>query len=145
MDFGRRLAKMRVDAGYTQESLAHASGLSQSAISQLESGVRSPTYKTIRQIARALNLPTAHLVGDKLERLAPRESAVLRRYRSLSEPARLEFERLIGLFHDEHAARERRPASRKVPSGGARGLTGITGPMHHDAGASGRLRVRAQD
>ena len=86
MDFGRRLAKIRADAGYTQGFLAHASGLSQSAISQLESGIRSPTYRTIRQIARALDLPPAYLIGEKLERL-------------------------IGLRDVEHVASERRPTS----------------------------------
>jgi transcriptional regulator with XRE-family HTH domain len=129
MDFGRRLAKIRADAGYTQGFLAHASGLSQSAISQLESGIRSPTYRTIRQIARALDLPPAYLIGEKLERLTPRESAVLRRYRSLSEPAKLELERLIGLRDVEHVASERRPASdnlRRVRPGKAP----VSQPVH---------------
>jgi transcriptional regulator with XRE-family HTH domain len=94
MDFGRRLAKIREAAGHTQSSLAEAAGLSQSAISQLESGARHPTYETIRHLARAMKLSPAYLMGGELEGLSGGERALVRRYRTLSERARREVERL---------------------------------------------------
>jgi transcriptional regulator with XRE-family HTH domain len=95
MDFGRRLAKIREAAGHTQSSLADAAGLSQSAISQLESGARHPTYETIRHIAKALKLAPAYLMGGDLQGLSGCERALVRRYRTLSERARRECERLV--------------------------------------------------
>jgi transcriptional regulator with XRE-family HTH domain len=95
MNFGRRLAKIRAGAGHTQRSLAKAAGLSQSAISQLESGLRNPTYETICRIATAMKLPPGNLMGGELQDLSASERALVTRYRSLSEPARRECERLV--------------------------------------------------
>jgi transcriptional regulator with XRE-family HTH domain len=95
MNFGRRLAKIREAAGHTQRSLAKAAGLSQSAISQLESGARSPTYQTIRRIAKAMQLPPGYLMGGELQGLSASERALVSRYRSLSESARGECVRLV--------------------------------------------------
>ena len=112
MDFGRRLAKIREGAGHNQRWLAEAAGLAQSEISQLESGVRSPTYKTICKLAKAMDLPPGYLMGDEPPRLSASERALVRQYRSLSEPARRVCERLV---HDLYA---REMAKQKVaPSG----------------------------
>ena len=112
MDFGQRLAKIREGAGHNQRWLAEAAGLAQSEISQLESGVRSPTYKTICKLAKAMNLPPGSLMGDERQGLTASERALVRQYRSLSEPARRVCERLV---HDLYA---REMAKQKVaPSG----------------------------
>jgi transcriptional regulator with XRE-family HTH domain len=95
MGFGRRLAKIREAAGQSQRSLAQAAGLLQSAISQLESGARSPTYETIRQIAKAMKLSPAYLMGGEPQGLNASERALVKRYRSLSEPARRECEGFV--------------------------------------------------
>ena len=95
MEFGRRLARIREELGHNQRWLAEAAGLSQSEISQLESGVRSPTYKTICKIAKAMNLPPAHLMGLELQELSDSERALVRRYRSLGESAKRECERFV--------------------------------------------------
>ena len=112
MDFGRRLAKIREGAGHNQRWLAEAAGLAQSEISQLESGVRSPTYKTICKLAKAMDLPPGYLMEDEPQGLSASERALVRQYRSLSEPARRVCERLV---HDLYA---REMAKEKVaPSG----------------------------
>ena len=112
MDFGRRLAKIREGAGHNQRWLAEAAGLAQSEISQLESGVRSPTYKTICKLAKAMDLPPGYLMEDEPQGLSASERALVRQYRSLSEPARRVCERLV---HDLYA---REMAKQKVaPSG----------------------------
>jgi transcriptional regulator with XRE-family HTH domain len=92
MGFGARLAKIREEAGFTQSSLARAVGLSQSAVSQIEAGERNPSYETIRQIAEAMNLSPAHLVGGEVEGLSEEETALFRQYRGLGEDARRELE-----------------------------------------------------
>jgi HTH-type transcriptional regulator, repressor for puuD len=92
MGFGARLAKIREDAGFTQSSLARAVGLSQSAVSQIESGERNPSYETIRQIAEAMDLTPAYLVGGEIEGLNEEERTLFRQYRGLSADARRELE-----------------------------------------------------
>jgi transcriptional regulator with XRE-family HTH domain len=92
MGFGVRLAQIREEAGFTQSSLARAVGLSQSAISQIEAGERNPSYETIRQLAEAMKLSPAHLVGGEVEDLSAEETALFRQYRGLDENAKRELE-----------------------------------------------------
>jgi len=89
-DFGSRLAEIRSDAGFSQSSLAAAVGTSQSAISQLESGERQPSFDMLRRLANALGVSTSHLLGGDVEGLRPEEEAHFREYRSLPDDARAE-------------------------------------------------------
>ena len=109
MDFGRRLARIREGAGHNQRWLAEAAGLAQSEISQLESGARSPTYKTICKLAKAMNLPPGYLMGDEAQGLSASERALVRQYRALSEPARRVCERLVHDLYAREMAREKAP------------------------------------
>lgn len=111
MDFGQRLARIREDAGHNQRWLAEAAGLSQSEISQLESGVRSPTYKTLCKLAKAMDLPPGYLMGDELHGLSASERALVRQYRSLSEPGRKVCARLVHDLYAREMAREKAPAA----------------------------------
>jgi transcriptional regulator with XRE-family HTH domain len=61
--FGKVLKKLRLEAGYTQESLAHEANLERTHISMLERGHRCPTLKTLIQIATALNISLTELVA----------------------------------------------------------------------------------
>jgi transcriptional regulator with XRE-family HTH domain len=88
--FGQRLARVRDDAGLSQSALARAVGTSQSAISQIESGERNPSFETIRQIARALSMTPAQLLGGPVLGLQPEEEAHFRLLRQLSDEAREE-------------------------------------------------------
>lgn len=55
--FDARLRRLREAAGFTQEELAHAAGLSVNAVSQLERGLRKRPYPhTVRALAAALGL-----------------------------------------------------------------------------------------
>jgi transcriptional regulator with XRE-family HTH domain len=92
MTFGKRLAEVREQAGFTQSSLARAVGLSQSAISQIEADERNPSYTTIREIAKAMNLTPAYLVGAEIEGLTETEEALFRQYRGLDDQAKHELE-----------------------------------------------------
>jgi transcriptional regulator with XRE-family HTH domain len=111
MDFGRRLARIREDAGHNQRWLAEAAGLSQSEISQLESGVRSPTYKTICKLAKAMDLPPGYLMGDELQGLSVSERSLVGQYRSLSEPGRKVCERFVHDLYAREMARGKAPVA----------------------------------
>ena len=89
-DFGARLAEIRSDAGFSQSALAEAVGTSQSAISQMESGERQPSFDMLRRLAKALGVSTSHLLGGEIEGLRPEEEAHFREYRSLPDEAREE-------------------------------------------------------
>ncbi len=60
--FGRRLHKLRKEAGMTQESLAHVAGLHWTYVGQIERGERNLTYRNILKLARGLDLDPSELV-----------------------------------------------------------------------------------
>jgi transcriptional regulator with XRE-family HTH domain len=61
---GRNAARLRKEAGLTQEQLAERSGLSQQYLSKLESGRRNPTVVTLYEIATALGVSHVELVRE---------------------------------------------------------------------------------
>lgn len=106
MNFGARLAKIRDDAKLSQSALAKAVGTSQSAISQIESGERLPSFEMIRQLASALGQSPAYLFGDEVE-LSADERVLFRQYRSLPETAKKELEDFASWLRVKHAKREK--------------------------------------
>lgn len=53
---GSNVRRVRLEMGWSQEELAARARLSQSYLSQLESGLRSVSIDTIDQVARALSI-----------------------------------------------------------------------------------------
>ncbi|MEQ1854894.1 MAG: helix-turn-helix transcriptional regulator [Longimicrobiales bacterium] len=88
--FAARLQEIRTDAGLSQTALATAVETSQSAISQMESGERQPSFDMLRRLAKALGVSPAHLLGENVEKLSPDEQVYFRQYRSLSDEAKRE-------------------------------------------------------
>lgn len=62
---GRNAARLRKEAGLTQEQLAERCGLSQQYLSKLESGRRNPTVVTLYEIATALGVSHVELVREE--------------------------------------------------------------------------------
>lgn len=89
---GERIAALRAEKGLSQSALARLVNTSQSAISQIESGERNPSFETIRQLAKALEVSAAHLVGAPVEELHAHELAHFRLLRSLSPAAQEELQ-----------------------------------------------------
>jgi transcriptional regulator with XRE-family HTH domain len=56
MAFGDRLKELRTAANLSREELAEKSGLSRGGVRDLEQGVRSPSWKTVQLLAKALNV-----------------------------------------------------------------------------------------
>ena len=60
-DFGRRVAELRKQAGFSQEKFAFQCNIDRTYIGTIESGEKSPTLNTINKIAQALNMPLYQL------------------------------------------------------------------------------------
>jgi transcriptional regulator with XRE-family HTH domain len=102
--FGPRLARLREDAGLSQSALSRRIGTSQSAISQMEAGDRSPSYGMLVQLADALGVTIAYLVGAAVEQLSPAEEVHFRRYRALSADAKRELEAYAGYLQAKYTS-----------------------------------------
>ena len=63
-DFGEYLSRIRTEKGLSQQDLADALGMTQAAISQLESGKRVATPKTVKRLAEALQVDIEELAGE---------------------------------------------------------------------------------
>ncbi len=61
IELGRKIRSIRQQSGMTLQRLAHAAGVSQSLVSQVERGLASPSITTLRRIAAALDVPIAAL------------------------------------------------------------------------------------
>lgn len=64
MSFGERLIRARKERKMSQELLAKKSGVSQSAISNIEKGLNSPSASTIEMLASALGYTSAEMLAD---------------------------------------------------------------------------------
>jgi transcriptional regulator with XRE-family HTH domain len=62
-NLGKRIRKIRIEKGLTQEGLAVRSGITKSYISLLEAGKKIPAISTLSQIAAALGMT----IGDCFE------------------------------------------------------------------------------
>jgi transcriptional regulator with XRE-family HTH domain len=62
--FGKRLRQLRIDAGWTQEQLAEAAGITTTYTSDLERGTKVPSLTIVLRISRALRMSVAELLRD---------------------------------------------------------------------------------
>lgn len=63
MSVAERIARRREELGLTQTELAKKAGLKPPAISQYESGVRSPSYEALIKLTNALDVTTDFLIS----------------------------------------------------------------------------------
>ena len=64
---GRRIRKLRKEAGMTQERLAEAAEIGRVTLVRIESGEQSPRFETLSALAGALQRPTTELLMDDHE------------------------------------------------------------------------------
>ena len=56
IDFGNRVRMLRIERGYSQEELAHISGLDRSYVGGVERGQRNVSLINIHKLAKALKI-----------------------------------------------------------------------------------------
>lgn len=61
--FGKAVARLRAERGYSQETLAFESGLHRTYISMLERGLRSPKLNTVFRLADVFTVRPSELVA----------------------------------------------------------------------------------
>ena len=66
--FGRHLRYIRTLRGTTQEEVAHRAGMHVTYLSGIERGLRNPSLRNIRAIAKALDVDTSELFMFESER-----------------------------------------------------------------------------
>ena len=54
--FGKRLAELRRERGLTQQKLASALKMDTVSVAYMESGKRSPSFKTLHKLCRVLSV-----------------------------------------------------------------------------------------
>jgi len=59
---GKKVRELRLQKGWTQETLEEHSGLDRTYISDIERGVRNPSVKSLEKLAKALRVGTADLL-----------------------------------------------------------------------------------
>ena len=61
--FGRQVRTLRGRLGISQEELGFRAGVHRTYISQIERGIKSPTFSVIRKLARGLGQPASKLIA----------------------------------------------------------------------------------
>lgn len=61
-DLGAAIKRLRVERNLTQEDLAHKAGITTGTLSRTETGETSPSWRTLKRIAGALDMSAAELV-----------------------------------------------------------------------------------
>jgi transcriptional regulator with XRE-family HTH domain len=62
--FGKRIRQLRLAAGWTQEQLAEAAGITTTYTSDLERGTKVPSLTIVLQISRAFRISVGDLLRD---------------------------------------------------------------------------------
>ena len=68
MDFGKRLAALRKERGFTQQSLADRVGVHVSQVHRYESGAALPAFDVLKALAVALQVSADVLLFDTAQR-----------------------------------------------------------------------------
>lgn len=67
VDFGIRLAKLRMAKGLSQAQLAERLGITKSMISAYENSIRMPSYPVLLKIAGMFSVSIDYLLGNESE------------------------------------------------------------------------------
>lgn len=86
LSLGNKIRKSRDLAGFTQERLAEAIGVTRSSIAQYESGEKEPTIHHLADMAIALGVSADYLLGIERDSLTMVQ---------MSPEARIAFEKFL--------------------------------------------------
>lgn len=77
MPLGERISDKRKEKGFSQEALANQVGVTSSFISQIEKGLRNPSYGLLQKISLALDVPVEYLVGGEVKGIEDPTSKII--------------------------------------------------------------------
>ncbi|ETT61287.1 hypothetical protein BSK66_27725 [Paenibacillus odorifer] len=99
MEIGILLKRKRIEQKLNTVQLSKSSGVSQSTISDIEAGNRSPTVNTLEKLCMALNISLQEIFPYSQESfLSEDESELLTIYRKLSGQEKEHFLKLFKLI-----------------------------------------------
>lgn len=84
MDVARKIIELRRKYGISQYQLSKLSGVSQSALSEIERGIKQPTITTIENICRAFNITLADFFAEKEPEIPPEVRSLINTAANLS-------------------------------------------------------------
>ncbi|WAM36576.1 helix-turn-helix transcriptional regulator [Caldicellulosiruptor acetigenus] len=84
MDVARRIIELRRKYGISQYQLSKLAGVSQSALSEIERGIKQPTITTIENICRAFNITLADFFAEKEPEISPEVRSLINTVANLS-------------------------------------------------------------
>jgi transcriptional regulator with XRE-family HTH domain len=91
---GPRLRHIRLEKGFTVETLAAAAGLDKGFLSRLERGTKRPSVATVLRLSAALGVSVGQLFGEQTMEDTVRISRAAGRIRSVEDPDTYSFELL---------------------------------------------------
>jgi transcriptional regulator with XRE-family HTH domain len=91
---GPRVRHIRLEKGFTVETLAAAAGLDKGFLSRVERGTKRPSIETVLRLSAALGVPVGQLFGEQTTDETVRISRAEGRGRSLEDPDAYSFEHL---------------------------------------------------
>ena len=71
---GENVKRLRVEKGISQNRLAKLAGISQSALSSIESSTKAPSIDSVLLLAQALHCSVAELMGESYEYRPPTDA-----------------------------------------------------------------------
>lgn len=71
-ELARAIRQLRQERGYTQEDLAHASGITVTTLVRIEGAKANPTWATVVKLASALGVSVGR-IADLADQLADNE------------------------------------------------------------------------
>ncbi len=83
---GPRLRHLRLEKGFTVETLAAAARLDKGFLSRLERGTKRPSVETVLRLSAALEVPVGLLFGEQTTDETVRVSRAAGRSRSVEDP-----------------------------------------------------------
>jgi transcriptional regulator with XRE-family HTH domain len=114
MIFGKKLRKLRKAKGITQQQLAEKLGfVSNSYVSEVESGKFIPSKEKLKRIAKALGVPFKELndllMESKLEQLGIKESELISLFRDIPSLPEEDKKAIINAYIKIKAKRKKKP------------------------------------
>ena len=100
-EFAKRLKMLRLEAGLTQMQAAKLLGISNTALSQYESGKRTPGMNALSALAGVYHIPLSYLLNGEEETAAVINENELKRLMNLKGREPSLFDRFCSLSEEE--------------------------------------------